>query len=57
MRKDKILLKDIISNCKEMQAPTRTQRDSNHVEFIVGIGRDNYASIIMSKDALEELKK
>lgn len=57
MKESKAMLAQLTSNLKSMQAPTTTKRDSNHVEFIVGIGKDNYASIIMTKEALEELIK
>ena len=57
MKKNEGLLKKIVSSAKPIQAPTKTLRDSGHVEFIVGIGKDNHASIIMTKDALLELSK
>ena len=48
-------LRELISGLPLVQAPRKTVRTSEHYEFLIGIGNDETASIIMHKDAYEAL--
>ena len=48
-------LKDLIRGHDLVEAPTKTERFGKHYEFIIGIGNDETATIILSDDALKAL--
>jgi len=50
-------LKDLIRGMDLIEAPTKTERFGVHYEFIIEIGNDETASIILTKEALEALSK
>ena len=50
-------LKDLIRDMDLFEAPTKTTRHGVHYEFIICIGNDETASIILTKEALEALSK
>ena len=49
------LLREILKRGKLLPAPTKTTRTPDHKILTVGIGSDNYATIIINDDAIKEL--
>lgn len=50
-------LKDLIINDEPLEAPNKREYFTKHYDFIIPIGEDESATITMSKEAFEELKK
>ena len=50
-------LKDLIINEDMQEAPSKTERYTKHYEWTIAIGKDEVATITMSEEAFEELKK
>ena len=49
-------LKDLLIGLDGHSAPKNREYLSEHIEFVIGIGNDESATITMSKEAFEALK-
>ncbi len=49
------LLKEIVKGEELKEAPKRTRRYGKHYEFLVDIGKDDYAMVTMFEDAYKVL--
>lgn len=52
---EKVLLM-LINGKQGAPAPTKQSRTPEHISYIFGIGKDNYAELIIHNDAIEALK-
>ena len=55
-KKQENMLGTLIADIKPQQAPVKTERFGEHYEFIIGIGKDETASVTMTKEAFDALK-
>jgi len=51
------MLYSLIKDENLTEAPAKTELVSTHYEFIIGIGKDHTARIILDEDAYNELLK
>jgi len=49
-------LKDFLKDLTPFTTPIKREYVGEHIEFIIGIGNDETATITMSKEAFETLK-
>ena len=50
-------LKDLIIDIDPIPSPKKRQYLTEHIEFIIGIGKDDCATITMDVEAFEKLKE
>ena len=49
-------LKDLLIELTPFTAPMKREYVGEYVEFVIGIGKDETATVTMSKEAFEKLK-